>query len=154
MMQSSTFLHPFQVPPTEPLTEEGVGETVPPAPQVPDQPSAVEAGGETKGGPEEAHQHVADADVQQDQVDRRPETMKLRKYHENKKIVEDAENKNKPEANCDHRVSSATQSGRVLYQSVPHFMAAQIGLGAVNGAQIPALAHVHNHTTVRPGPPA
>ena len=74
----------------------------------------MEAGGETKGGPEEAHEDVADADVQQDQVDRRPETLKLRKYHENKKIVEDAENQNKPEANCDYRVSSATLSGRVV----------------------------------------
>ena len=86
---------------TERLTEEGVGEPVPPAPRVSDHPPSMDAGGKTKGSPKKAHQDVADADVQQDQVDRRPETLKLCKYNENEKIVEDAENKNKPETHCD-----------------------------------------------------
>lgn len=59
------------------LTKEGVGEPVPLAAVLAYEPSAVQAGGEAEGGPEHAHEEVAHADVQQDQINRRPEGAEL-----------------------------------------------------------------------------
>lgn len=70
------------------LTEEGIGEPVPLAAALPNEPPPVHTRSETEGRPEDAHQDVAQADVQQDEVNGRPEGAKL---HEDEKDEEVAE---------------------------------------------------------------
>lgn len=72
------------------LTEEGIGERVPLAAVLPYQPSPVQARSEAEGRPEDAHEDVAQADVQQNEVDGRPEAAKLREDEKNEEVAEDA----------------------------------------------------------------
>lgn len=64
------------------LTEKRIGKAVPPAAAVTDQPSASQAGGEAEWRPEHAHQDVAQADVEQDAIDGRPEAAELDEQEE------------------------------------------------------------------------
>lgn len=73
-----------------PLTEEGVGEPVPLAPLLPDEPPAVQTGREAEGSPEDADEDVAQADVEQDEVDGRPQGAKLCEDEQDEEVAEDS----------------------------------------------------------------
>lgn len=72
-----------------PLTKKGIGEPVPLAAVLPDQPPSVQTGGEAEGRPEDAHQDVAQADIHQDEVNRCPEGAKLHEDEENEEVADD-----------------------------------------------------------------
>lgn len=71
------------------LTKEGIGEPVPLAAVVPDQPLSVHTRGEAEGRPEDAHQDVAQADIHQDEVNGCPEGAKLHEDEENEEVADD-----------------------------------------------------------------
>lgn len=72
------------------LTKKGIGEPVPLAAVLSDEPSAVQTRSETEWRPEHAHEDVAQADVQQDEVDGRPEGPKLREDEQREQVAEDS----------------------------------------------------------------
>lgn len=72
-----------------PLTKEGIGEPVPLAAVLSNEPSPVQTRGETEGCPENAHEDVAQTDVQQDEVDGRPEGAKLCEDEKREEVAED-----------------------------------------------------------------
>lgn len=72
-------------------TKAGVDEAVPAAAAAAQQPPPPDAGGEAERGSEQTHQHVADADVQQQHVHRRPQLLEFAKQDEHDKVVEEAE---------------------------------------------------------------
>lgn len=72
-------------------TKAGVDEAVPAAAAAPQQPPPPDAGGEAERGSEQTHQHVADADVQQQHVHRRPQLLEFAKQDEHDEVVEEAE---------------------------------------------------------------
>lgn len=96
------------------LTKERIGEAVPPTAAVTDQPSAVQAGGETERRPEHAHQDVAHADVEQDAVDWRPKAAELDEQGEDQEVAEDARHQDEAQADGHHRVAGAAQSTLVV----------------------------------------
>lgn len=73
------------------LTEAGVDEAVPAAAAAPQQPPPPNAGRETQSGSEQTHQHVADADVQQQHVHRRAQFLEFAEQEQHNKVVEEAE---------------------------------------------------------------
>lgn len=73
------------------LTEAGVDEAVPAAAAAPKQPPPANAGRETQSGSEQTHQHVADADVQQQHVHRRAQLLEFAEQQQHNKVVEEAE---------------------------------------------------------------
>ncbi len=72
------------------LTKEGIGEPVPLAAVFSNEPPAVQTRGETEGRPEDAHEDVAHTDVQQDEIDGRPEGAKLCEDKEHEDVAEDS----------------------------------------------------------------
>lgn len=91
------------------LTEAGVNEAVPHAAPLAHEPAAAQARGEAKRGPEHAHQHVAHADVQQEQVHRRAQRLELAKEHEHQQVVEEAEGHDEAQDDGHHVVPGAGQ---------------------------------------------
>lgn len=73
------------------LTEAGVDEAVPAAAAAPQQPPPPNAGRETESGSEQTHQHVADADVQQQHVHRRAQFLEFAEQQQHNEVVEEAE---------------------------------------------------------------
>lgn len=73
----------------ESLTEEGVGEPVPLAAVLSNEPPPVQTRCEAERGPENTDEDVAQADVQQYEVDGRPESAKLCKDEQRQEVVED-----------------------------------------------------------------
>lgn len=71
------------------LTEEGIGESVPLAAALSDEPSPVQTRSETEGRPEDAHEDVAQTDVHQDEVNGRPQGAKLCEDEKNNQVAED-----------------------------------------------------------------
>lgn len=72
------------------LTKEGIGEPVPLAAIIPNEPPPVHTGGETEGCPENAHEGVAQTDVQQDEIDGRPEGAKLCEDKKSEEVAEES----------------------------------------------------------------
>ena len=72
------------------LTEKRVGETVPLAPLVSDEPSAVEARRKTEGSSKDTHQHVTHADVEQDEVDGRPQHLEPCEEEKDEEIADES----------------------------------------------------------------
>lgn len=71
-------------------TEAGVDESVPAAAAAPQQPPPADTGGEAQRGAEQTHQHVADADVQQQHVDGRPQLLEFAEEEQHHEVVEEA----------------------------------------------------------------
>lgn len=92
------------------LTEKRIGETIPLATQVPDEPPPVDIRSKTEWRAKNAHKYVTDADVQQDEVDGCPETTKLCEYQQNEKIVKESEKQDNSEENCYYGVAGPTQT--------------------------------------------
>lgn len=132
------------------LTKQGIGEAVPLTAVLSNEPPPVQARSETKGCPENAHKDVAQADVQQDEVDGRPEAAKLGEYEQSEKVAEDSRHEDEAETYCHHRVAGSAQPTRVLWRrGVPRGgvgAEAGAGEGAVGGAEI-AAACVDDHSS-------
>lgn len=91
------------------LTEEGIGEAVPLAAALPEQPPPAHAGGEAQRRPGDAHEDVAHADVQQDEVDGRPEAAELSEDDHSEGVAEDPRHQDEAEEYRHHRVAGAAQ---------------------------------------------
>lgn len=128
------------------LTKEGVGEAVPPAAVLSNEPAAAQAGGEAEGGPEDAHEHVAHADVQQDEVDGGPQGAKLREGEQSQDVVHDPRDQNEAEENRHHGVTRPAQpAGAPGLRGVP-----EGAERAVRGARIATACEEH-HSSERRG---
>lgn len=68
------------------LTKERIGEPVPLAAVLSYEPSSVQTRRETEGSPENTHEYVAQADIQQDEIDGRPECAKLCKDEQSEEV--------------------------------------------------------------------
>lgn len=134
------------------LTEEGIGEPVPLAAVLSDEPPPVQTRSKTEGCPESADEDVAQTDVQQDQVDGRPERAKLCEDEQREEVVEDPRHQDEAEAYCHQRVAGPAQPAGVLgRRGVPQGgvgAEAGAGQGAVCGAEI-ATAYVDDHSSER-----
>lgn len=75
------------------LTEQCVGETVPQAPIVPSQPLATYAGSKAERSTEDTDEHVAGADVNQQEIHGSLQSGKAWKHQENKEVTEEAQDK-------------------------------------------------------------
>lgn len=73
------------------LTKAGVDESVPTAAAATQQPATSDAGRKAERGAEEAHQHVAHADIQQQHVHRRPQLLEFTEQNQHNKVVEETE---------------------------------------------------------------
>lgn len=98
-----------EAPGVQTLTEARVDEAVPHAATAAVQPAALQAGGEAEGGAARAHQHVADADVEQHHVDGRPQALEAAEQHQHQQVVEEAEHHDGAEAHRHHHVTSTRQ---------------------------------------------
>lgn len=72
------------------LTEQGICEPVPLASVLTDEPPPVQTRREAERRPEDAHEDVAQTDVQQDEVDGRPEGAKLCEDKNDEKVADDS----------------------------------------------------------------
>lgn len=70
------------------LTEEGVGEAVPHASALADEPASLRAGREAERSPQYAHQQVADGNVHQEQVNGRAQHLVAAEEHEHEQVVD------------------------------------------------------------------
>lgn len=95
------------------LTEKRVAEAVPAAPVGPGQPPAAHAGREAEGSPEEADEHVARADVDEQQVDRSPEPGEAGEHDQHQEVPEETEDQDEPEGHSRHGVTRPAQGGAV-----------------------------------------
>ena len=121
-------------PITHSLTEQRVWETVPPAPVGPGQPPASDAGREAEGGPEEADQHVAGADVDQQQVRGSLQAAEPGEHEEHEEVTDEAQNQDQPE---DHGRRGVTRPAQRAGGGVRH--------GAVPGAEVVAMLQEDHH---------
>lgn len=96
------------------LTKEGIGEPVPHAALLSDQPPPLQAGGEAERRPEHAHQDVAQVDVQQDEIDGRPQGAILDEDEENEGVAEDARHQDNGEEHSHHHVAAPAQPAGAL----------------------------------------
>lgn len=103
------------------LTEAGVDEAVPAAAAAPQQPPPADAGREAESGSEQAHQHVADADVQQQHVHRRAQLLEFAEEQQDDKVVEEAEGHDEAQNHGQHDEARRGQlpPGRRRVQQLP-----------------------------------
>lgn len=119
------------------LTKEGICEPVPLAAGLSNEPSPVHTRSETERCAENTHENVAQTDVQQDDIDRRPKAAKLCKDKKSEAIVEDSRHQDESEAYCHHRVAGPAQPAQ-----------AGAARGTVCGAEVTA-ACVDDHSRER-----
>lgn len=96
------------------LTKEGIGEAVPHAAPLSDQPAALQAGGEAERCPKHTHQDVAQIDVQQDEVDGRPQGAVLDEDQENQGVAGNARHQDGAEEHSHRRVACPAQPAGAL----------------------------------------
>lgn len=128
------------------LTKEGIGEPVPHAAPLSDHPPPLQAGSEAERRPEHAHQDVAQVDVQQDEIDGRPQGAILDEDEENEGVAEDARHQDDTEEYSHCRVAGPAQPAGAL--GVPGSSGvgakAEDGDWAVWGAEV-AVAGLDDH---------
>lgn len=78
-------------------TEQCVGETVPPAPGASCQPLAAQAGRKAERSPEDGDQHVAGADVDEQQVHGSVQPGEAREHQEHEEVPEEAQHEDESE---------------------------------------------------------
>lgn len=74
----------------------------------------MQTGCEAERGPEEADEDVAQADVEQDEVDGRPQGAKLCEDEQDEEVAEDSRHQNEAEAYRHHRVAGPAQPAEDL----------------------------------------
>lgn len=95
------------------LTEEGVGEAVPHASAFSYEPASLRAGREAERSPQYAHQQVADGNVNQEQVDGRPQHLVAAEQHEHYQVVEKPKSSDESQAHSDDQVPCRGEGGPV-----------------------------------------
>uniref|UniRef100_A0A3Q1G6J9 Stanniocalcin 2b n=1 Tax=Acanthochromis polyacanthus TaxID=80966 RepID=A0A3Q1G6J9_9TELE len=110
------------------LTEKRVGEPVPAAPVGSGQPLSSHAGGEAEWSPEDADEHVADTDVDEEQVGRSPQPGEPREHQQHQEVSQEAQNQDEPEDDGRRGVTRPAQRSR-----------AGLRHGAVAGAEVVAM---------------
>lgn len=95
------------------LTKESVGEAVPHAPAVPYEPPSLRTGGEAERSPEYAHQQVADGNVNQEQVDGRPQHLEAAEKHEHQQVVRKSESADETQTHSHDEVPCRGEGGPV-----------------------------------------
>lgn len=121
------------------LTAEGVGETVPNAAPFSDEPPSLRAGREAERSPQHAHEQVADGNVNQQQVDGRPQHLVTAEEHEHKQVVDQSESTDEAEAHGHDQVSCRAEGG-------PVWTAPQVpfpGSGAQSAVELRTAAQAH-----------
>lgn len=86
-------------------TEECVGEAVPAAPRASCQPLAAQAGREAERSPEDGDQHVARADVDEQQVHGSAQPGEAREHQEHEEVPEEAQHEDESEGDGDGGVT-------------------------------------------------
>lgn len=95
------------------LTKQGVCEAVPHASSFPNEPPSLRAGGEAERSPQHANQQVADGNVNQEQVDGRPQHLVAAEENEHQQVVEQSESADEAQAHSHHQIPCRTQGGPV-----------------------------------------
>lgn len=90
-------------------TEQCIGETVPPAPGVSCQPLAAHAGRKAERSPEDGDQHVAGADVDEQQVHGHVQPGEAWEHQEYEGVTEEAQHKDESEGDGNGGVSRPGQ---------------------------------------------
>ncbi|KAF3858641.1 hypothetical protein F7725_011842 [Dissostichus mawsoni] len=93
--------------------QNGVCEAVPHASSFPYEPPSLRAGGEAERSPQHANQQVADGNVNQEQVDGRPQHLVAAEENEHQQVVEQSESADEAQAHSHHQVPCRTQGGPV-----------------------------------------
>lgn len=96
------------------LTKEGIGEPVPHATPLSNQPPPLQAGGKAEGCPKNTHQDVTQVDVQQDEIDGCPQGSILDENEENEGVAKDACHQDDTKEHSHCRVAGAAQSAGAL----------------------------------------
>lgn len=92
-------------------TKAGVDEAVPAAAAAPQQPLPADTRGEAERGSEQTHQHVTDADVQQQHVHRRPQLFELAEEEQHDEVVEEAESHDEAQHHGQHHEARGREFG-------------------------------------------
>lgn len=95
------------------LTKEGVGEAIPHASAFSYEPPSLRAGREAERSPQYAHQQVADGNVDQEQVDGRPQNLVAAEQHEHQQVVHKSESADKAQTHCHDQVPCRGEGGPV-----------------------------------------
>lgn len=91
------------------LTKQCIGETVPAAPGVPCQPPAAHAGHKAERSPTDGEQHVAGADVDEQQVHWSAQPGEAWEHQEHEKVTEEAQDEDESEGDGDGGVARPAQ---------------------------------------------
>lgn len=91
-------------------TEQCIGESVPPAPRLPRQPLAANAGRKAERSPEDADQHVAGADVDEQQVHGSVQPGEAGEHQEHEEVTQEAQDKDESEGDGHGDVTRPGQS--------------------------------------------
>lgn len=95
------------------LTEERVCESVPHAASLSNEPPSLRAGREAERSPQYAHQQVADGNVNQQQVDGRPQHLVAAEENEHQKVVQKSERADETQAHGHHHIPRRGEGGPV-----------------------------------------
>lgn len=90
-------------------TEQCIGETIPPAPGVSCQPLAAHAGRKAERSPEDGDQHVAGADVDEQQVHGSVQPGEAWEHQEYEEVTEEAQDKDESEGDGNGGVKGPDQ---------------------------------------------
>lgn len=94
---------------TEKRTKAGVDEAVPAAAAGAQQPLPTDTRGEAKSGAEQTHQHVTDANVQQQHVNRRPQLLEFAEQKQDDEVVQEAKSHDEAQHHGQHNKTSRGQ---------------------------------------------
>lgn len=126
------------------LTKEGVGEAVPHAPPVSYEPPSLRAGREAERSPQYAHQEVAYGNVNEKQVDGRPQHLIAAEEHEHQQVVRKSESADEAQAHSHDKVPCRSEGGPVW--AAPQVFFPGSGRQSAFEPRAAAQAHVrHDH---------
>lgn len=95
---------------TQRLTQECIGEAIPHASCLPDEPSSLRARGEAERSAQNAHQQITHRNAHQIIVHGRAEHFVAAKNNEHERVVEKPESSDESETHGDHQVSRRAET--------------------------------------------
>lgn len=119
------------------LTKQRVAEAVPSTPMASGQPPAAQAGRKAERSAKKADHHVAEADVDEEQVGRSPLIGEAGKHQEDQEVPEEAQDQDEPQNDGSRGVTRPAQSSRVRHA------------GTLLGAEVVAMMQEDHHGNVR-----
>lgn len=107
----------------------------------------MQAGGEAQRGSKHAHQHVAQADVEQNRVNGRPQAPVPSEHQQRQRVVDNARHQNDAKAQRHRRVAVAAQAARSVRFAGSARGAVRWGSreATVHGAEVAGDADVDHH---------